>query len=479
MEIDNLIAEALEKGALSYHQKKYQFAESLYKQILSIDPANMEAVEMLSLVLSKMKKHDEAKDIAIKLLNRNKDNYRLYNNLGLIYSDASENESAIQMFNMAIQLKPDEAYLHTNLAIEIKKCDPRRAMSLMEITANRFSDSHHIWFNYGAMAQEFGMFDLAKYTYFKALAIDPEMAICHYNLSAVYFLTGDYKSGWREYEWRWKQFSHMSNIRDKIGLPYWSGESLEGKSIVLYGEQGAGDTIMFARFAKDVKALGARVVMLVIPELYDLFNSCSGVDELTTVFHGNADYQCSLLSVPGILGLGYEDIAWSRYLAPFDLQDGTWDYSGLKVGVCWAGNPMHPNDRNRSFHLRRMEPLSKFNLFSIQKDRRPHVYPDHGVVDYCEGADFNLVDMAEYMTDFNKTAKIIDGLDAVVTADTSLAHLAGALGKKTFMVLPHNPDWRWGLRGESTNWYPSMKIYRQEVAGDWGDVFNRIAEDVK
>jgi len=476
-EIDNLVSEALKKASSKYINKQFNESEELYRQILRVDIDNQEAMEMLSLTLSQNFKHDEAKQIGEKALSRDPSNYKVYNNLALINGTAGDHDEAVRLFKIAIKLNPSEAFLYTNLAIEIKKQgNEELALSMMADTAKRYSNSHHVWFNYGALAQEFGMYSLAKELYEKALYISPEMSVCHYNLSAVHFLLREYTEGWAEYEWRWKQFENLWKIRARIGLPYWSGESLAGKTILLYGEQGVGDTIMFARFVKDVKNLGAKTILLIVPTLYDLFRSCSGVDELVTVFHTYADYQCSLMSIPGILGMEYSDISCPhRYLSPTGLGDGDWDdYQGLKIGICWAGNPQHPNDRNRSIPLHHFESLSGFNLFSLQKDRRPHVYPDIGVVDYCANTNLQFVDMSEYMTDFNKTAKILDRLDVVVTADTALAHLSGALGKRTYVMLPKGPDWRWGLNDSTTNWYDDMTLCRQTTKGDWGGVFSEL-----
>lgn len=495
MEIEELISLGLERAYKEYAGGRFGPAVDFYMQLLRVDPDNSEAVEMGSLSLSQTGEHEKAVRLAEKAVLNDPDNFKLYNNLGLVYGRAGLREAAVKALRKAVRLNPSEAFLHTNLAIELKKTSYEECVAEMKKTAEDHPENEHVWFNWGAIVHEQGHYDEAAGLYQRALAVNPGMAVCHYNLSSVYFLQGDYERAWPEYEWRWVHFANFDRIRSRFRAPFWDGESLVGKTIVLYGEQGAGDTIMAARFVSDVKSLGAaRVVLLVPPHLRALMAS-SGADEVLTKWDAPLDYHCSLLSVPGILKLGYKDVGrGTRYLDPVGSSDFDWSpYDGMtKIGLCWAGNPRHPNDHNRSIPLKEFAAIDlrkrmnnfrnsdrRFALFSLQKDRRPHVHPNMGAVDYCRGADEvgPMVDLSDRMKDFNETAKMIDGLDLVITADTSVAHLAGALGKKCLVLLPFNPDWRWGLGSEKTNWYPSVTLCRQTWK-DWYGAFSRVKSEL-
>lgn len=457
-------------------------AEEMYRQILRVDPSNQRALKMGSLALSQTGKGSEAKEWAVRALAADPDNYQLYNNLGLIHGHLDEHEESLRCFETAIKMNGSEAFLYSNLAIQLKnKGDFEKSISVLDKALQLFPASEHLFFNYGAVVHEMAQYEQAIELYKKAIAINPELAVVHYNLSACYFLLGQWDLAWPEYEWRWKQFAQFAKVRNRFEQPYWQGEDLKGKTILLYTEQGVGDTLMTCRFVSSVKSRGGRVVLEVIAPLLDLMKSCEGADEVTSAYDGSLDYHCSLLSVPGILGIRPDTIPTQpKYLKSSLLDSPAWDlYVGLRVGICWAGNPQHPNDRHRSIPLRFFEKLAQnpdITLFGLQQDKRPHVYTGGSTIDFTEGAErVKFIDMAEFMTDFNRSAKIVENMDAVVTADTALAHLAGALGIFTCLLLPRLPDWRWGIDGENTPWYTNMRVYRNHKG--WEDTLDKVAGD--
>lgn len=470
METEELVLEALKKAHDYYSSGDYENSEELYRQILRVDPDNQEALEMGSLAISQNGKHYEAKDWTVRALVHDYKNYRLYNNLGLLHGALNEHEKAIRCFEEAIELNSDEPFLHTNLAIELKKAgDHERMFSVLDRAIEKHN-SEHVFFNYGAIVHEFGEIERATQFYKKALEIKYDFPVCHYNLSACYFLLGDYKNGWKEYEWRWKHFHTFAKLKDRFKEPYWQGEDLRGKTIVLYNEQGVGDTIMMSRFIPLIKNMGAKVVLECIAPLQELMKSCDGIDVLCERYSGPLDYHCSLMTIPSMF-----DIVPPANLRSNLLRSSAWEtYSRPRIGICWTGNPMHPNDRNRSCRLADFAGIGS-PLFSFQYDTRPHQYPDIGVVDYTKGGEeLKVIDLKEHMKDFNCTAKLVEEMDVVVTVDSVIAHLAGIAGVPTFLLLPFVPDWRWGIQGEKTKWYPNFTIVRQRNHGRWDTVFEDV-----
>jgi hypothetical protein len=242
-------------------------------------------------------------------------------------------------------------------------------------------------------------------------------------------------------------------------------------------EQGSGDAIMMCRYVKELQSMGAEVVMEIPAPLVSLMK-CLGV-EVCETYMGKADYHCSMLSIPGVLGISYDSIKATSGLFDKALYPSTPDwnkYTGMRVGICWAGSPQHPNDRNRSVMLRHFKHLGG-TLFGLQKDVRPHAYTDGAIINYMDGAEgIKFIDLSEHMGDFQKTLNLITNMDVIITVDTALAHLAGSIYKPTFLLLPNLPDWRWRLEGDRTKWYPSMKLYRNKSG--WEEVFDRVEKDL-
>lgn len=445
--LDNLIQESIEKSYQEFKNGNYFYVQELCRQILRIKE-QQEAIELLSLSLCKTDDKE-----CFEWMDKLEKNYKTYNNTALMYSHFGEKDKAIEYFNKAINCNPKKSYLYVNLAVEEGSC-----AALDE--AMKICPDEHVYFNYGAIIQQENRLEEAISYYHKALEIKPDSSICHYNLSACYFLLDDYEKGWEEYEWRWKQFDRFANIRNRFKEPFWNGENLKNKTIVLYMEQGIGDLIMFYRF---IKQLEGNIILECPKTLHSLLD-CQVCEQ----YEGPLDYHCSLASLPRIL----KTIDPSPYLHSKGLGKTDWG-NGFKIGICWAGSPIHPNDKNRSCKLSLFENLPG-KLYSFQKDTRPHCY-GRETIDYIDKP-IEMVDLSPYMNDFNCTAKMLEEMDLIVTVDTSLAHLAGALGIKTFIVLPLRPDWRWGIKSNTTKWYDCVTLFRQETKGDWKSVFDKVRQ---
>jgi hypothetical protein len=296
----------------------------------------------------------------------------------------------------------------------------------------------------------------------------------------------------------------------------WNGEAdINGKRVLIYGEQGMGDIIQFSRYCKDLKARGATVIMQVPECMAAILGRLDGVDEVNThdIFTntgtglGEYDYQFSLMSAPHLLKT--ESLDGSPYIKPAttafrDHMKAEYPDT-FNVAVVWAGNPAHPHDQRRSIPLKHFKPLHDVEgvrLFSLQMDVRKRQYgstvrnmsaeqagvkdscmerflAQRDVVDYCEGCeDMKLVDLTKMIQSFEDTATILHGVDLVICCDTATGHLAGAMGVPVWMMIPFNPDWRWTLTGETTPWYDSMRLFRQKDRDSWQELMERVSKEL-
>jgi hypothetical protein len=289
--------------------------------------------------------------------------------------------------------------------------------------------------------------------YDDALALAPDHADALWNRSLALLLTGDYAAGWRDFEWRWRRSD--APPQPPFDYPLWLGEeSLEGRGILLHAEQGLGDTIQMLRYVPLVAALGARVTLAVPLTLMGLALSVGGAASVVT--QGApvaADFHCPLMSLPLAMGARIDALpAEVPYLsAPAD-RIAEWrtrlgPQTRRRIGLAWSGSATHTNDRNRSIPLATLSPLlgAEAEFISLQPDYRE---ADAAVM----GADGRIADWSGALADFTDTAALIAALDLVITADTAVAHLAGALGRPVWILLPWAPDYRWGLSGETSPW---------------------------
>jgi glycosyl transferase family 9 (putative heptosyltransferase) len=284
-------------------------------------------------------------------------------------------------------------------------------------------------------------------------------------------LLGRFEEGWRKYEWRRR--ASTRGVRPLDG-EYWDGGPLAGRAILLVAEQGAGDTLQMLRYVPRIVAQGASVKLMLPRSLQRLEGDALAAASLHAQDEAPPPYDCwaQLMSLPGLLGATEANIpAPIPYLrAPATARRG-FAGEGRAVGLAWAGNPEHENDHNRSIPFARLAPLLALDdarWFSLQVGPR--------ATDIAGAS--GITDLAPLLQDFGDTAAAIDALDLVITVDTSVAHLAGALGKPVWLLLPHVPDWRWLLDRADTPWYPTMRLFRQARRGDWDEVIGRVAAEL-
>jgi tetratricopeptide (TPR) repeat protein len=306
--------------------------------------------------------------------------------------------------------------------------------------------------------------------YERAIALRPDFAQAHWNLSLVLLAMGNFSRGWDEYEWRLKT-PELTGEGNRFSRPLWNGEDLRGKTILLHAEQGFGDAIQFIRYAPLLASLGGQILFECKPALKRLFNEVKAIHEI--ILRGESlpqyDFHCPLLSLPCRFRTSQVEIPLAApYLSPDKGLVEDWRQrmpntgSALKVGLMWAGSPGNRNDLNRSISLSQLDLLGTVEnvvFFNLQKGSG-EAQANNPL------ANLNFIGLKEDIGDFASTAALIAHLDLVICVDTSVAHLTGAIGKPAWVLLPFAADWRWLLDREDSPWYPSLHLFRQRKIGD-------------
>ena len=463
-------------------------ARASYGKAILNRPDYPEAHNNLGLVLGSLGLNEEAKKSLEAALNLRADFVDAILNLGTLLKNAGDLEKALACYQKALALDPKCAGACNNLGnlvLRWGKLDEaieyyRRSLSLNPNAV----DSNN---NLGGALMRLGRHDDALSYFNRALSLMPAHAGTHLNKAWLLLLRGEFASGWKEYEWRLKIEEQGKTLRRLVDQhrPAWDGSALSGKSIFVYCEQGLGDTIQFVRYLPLLKNQGARVIFCCQKELVSLFASASGIDVLlaepadgrvTEVF----DCHIPLMSLPLFLDPNLSEMPVEvPYLSlesgPIHEWESSIKQAGLKVGLVWAGRPTNREDWRRSCRLADFSPLQNVSgatFYSLQKGPAASeaLAPSPGM---------NLIDLSPSLQDFKDTAAAIMNLDLLIAVDTAVVHLAGALARPVWTVLPHFPDWRWMLGCEGSRWYPTMRLFRQSQEGDWRSVFERIATELR
>ena len=441
------IAESL-NIALQHHQAgRLQEAEAIYRQILQVHPNHPGAHHLLGMIAYQVGRYDVAVEYVKRAIALNPAVAEFHNNLGTVYLDQGLSDQALVHLNKALQLQPDYVEAHYNL---------------------------------GNALRDQGKFEAAMAQYRRALRHNPDYAGAHWNLSLVLLLTGNFKDGWQEYEWRWEADVGKPWKRD-FPQPLWDGTDLSGKTILLHAEQGFGDTLQFIRYAPLVAKHGAQVIIECQPEMKSLLQSVEGVTRLAAKGEPLPDFDvhAPLLRLPMAFETMLDTIPTQvPYITADPERAAVWrrriagKRNTFKVGLAWSGNPTQGNDRNRSCSLAMYAALGRVRdvaFYSLQKGEaaKQTASPLDGMA---------LIDFTGDLHDFADTAALMSNLDLIISVDTSVAHLAGAVGKPVWTLLTFAPDWRWLLEREDCPWYPTMRLFRQERPGDWPGAVARAAE---
>lgn len=503
-------------GAIFYQSQNYDRAISYFRQAVRFEPHFAEAYNNLGTALKVTGQLDEAissfrkaselnpyyadafynlgnalvikglLDEAIlsykKALQINPNHAISYNNLANALREKGLLDEAIACYLKAVELAPNLADAFNNLGVayqEKGQMDKALASYQKALLLNpTYADAYN---NLGFTLQEKGQLNRAISCYKKALQLNPSLAAAHGHMALALLLRGDYEQGLKEYEWRWK--TKYSCARE-FSQPLWDGSDVKGLTILLHAEQGMGDTIQFIRFVPFVAERGARIIVECHKELTSLLKNIAGTGQI--IAFGEQlpafDLHCPLLSLPLLFGTTLETVpAKIPYIEANPVLVQKWankvqsDNANKRIGLVWAGSPRYKENRNRSLSLNTFSSLSQIEnitFYSLQKGEaaKQAENPPGGM---------HFIDLTKDINDFTDTAALIENLDLVISVDTAVTHLSGAMGKPVWTLIPFSPDWRWLLNREDSPWYPTMRLFRQPEIGDWESVIIKVTKELQ
>ena len=451
-------------------------AKYSYEQSIKIDPDYAYAYYNLGNVFLEKKQPGEAIAHFQKAIQLNPDLIDAYNNLGNALKEKGLLNEAIAVYKKTLEINPNRADTYYNMGIIFKESGQADEAITCYRKAIQINPGHaDAYNNLGLSLRDKGSIEEAIHSFKEALHIKSDNAVTRWNLSTALLLSGNFEQGWKEYEWRLKVKEFPNRI---ISHPLWDGSDIAGRTILLQAEQGFGDTIQFIRYASLVAQRGAKVIVSCQNELTSLLKKVEGVHQVVGYREQipRFDIYYPLLSLPFIFHTTLESIPAQVPYIKADLslvqqwrskiQDQIFQ---CKIGLVWAGREQHSCALELFLSLSKLDGIT---FYSLQK----------GVAaaqakNATEG--MMLVDYMEDIHDFSDTAAIIENLDLIISVDTAVAHLAGALGKPVWTLLPFVPDWRWLLNRDDSPWYPTMRLFRQPALGDWESVIGRVSHDLQ
>jgi len=432
-------------GDALFNIGKYDSALKAYSIVMQLNPTRYDLYYKAGLTLYYLRRYREAEKLLKDFISFNKKSEDAYNCLYLIYRDLGDNEKGEVILREGIAEIPGSAKLHNNLA-NILQCQ--------------------------------GRFDEAIKEYNIAIKLCNDFAEAVLGKSLIYLLNGNFKNGWEGYESRLK-LPFFKSVMYKYKKPIWDGRPLADKKLMIWTEQGYGDAIQFIRFVKLINKQYGRIILNCQRKLIKLFQHVRGIDVIydKDVNHNeDYDFHIPIMSLGRIFVSDEQSIPDSVPYIDIPLKDIDrvrreigFNRRFLNVGIVWGGNIKYKSDKNRSIdlsHFLRLSKMNKIKLYSLQKGeyaKQLSKVPDN-----------KIINLDEIIDDFYDTALIIKNLDLIVSVDTAVAHLAGALGKSVWLLIPKYPDWRWMLDRDDSPWYPTMRIFRQKKQGNWDDVFRDI-----
>ena len=451
-------------------------AKACYRQAINMRPEYFAAYNNLGILLKDEKQFDEAETWFRQAIRINREYAEAYSNLGTVLQEKGQFDEAEACFRQAIALSGKNPTTYNNLGAVLRKkkqFDEAEAYFRQAIALQ--PDFPEAYVNLGIVLTETSRFREAEHYLQRAAAWRPDFSNAAYALATLYLLNGNFDKGWKKYESRFAVFKNY-----EPAIRRWRGEDLKGRTILLFYEQGLGDTLQFMRYVPQVAQLAKKTVVWVQKPLLRLI---AGGEHHYTVYAGDRiepqayDFACPLLSLPLVFGTTEKNIPpVGRYIYLNRDISRKWhkiltQFGGgkiFRVGVVWAGNPGNQNDGNRSV------PFSVFaELFaglhvswiSLQVGERAQD---------LKGTSYKIADFSPELTDFAETAGMIENLDLVITADTAVAHLSATMGKKTWLLLSYIHDWRWQMQRTDSPWYPAIKIFCQQRIDDWHEVIKRV-----
>jgi tetratricopeptide (TPR) repeat protein len=470
------------RGIALHEMKRFDAALASFDETLAFAPDIAEAHLNRGNVLNDLKRHDEAVASYDSALRLRPDYAEALSNRGIALHALDRNHEALGSFDRALTFKPDypEALSHRGATLDAMKRPDEALESYARAIALK-PDYADAYGNRGATLYNLKRLDEALADFDRALALRPDLPEVHWNQAAARLITGDFERGFAEYEWRWQREAMIAVKRD-FPQPLWRGEDITGKTILVHSEQGLGDSIQFCRYIPALAARGARVILEVDAPLRRLMTTLSGAGEVRTKGSRLPDFDthCPLLSLPLAFGTRLDTVpSVTPYLHTQADDVAAWEARLAatrrpRVGLAWSGNPDHQRDAERSIALEALLPLLDVDasFVSVQKDVRA---ADAAVL--AERGD--ILQVGDALNDFADTAALLSQLDLVIAVDTSVTHLAGAMAKPVWVLLPFIPDWRWLLDRETSPWYPTARLFRQDESRSYDGVIARVREALR
>ncbi|MFN7096345.1 MAG: tetratricopeptide repeat protein [Gammaproteobacteria bacterium] len=431
----------------AYQKKQYKKAEKLLHTLLEQDPDHIKALAMLAKIHTVYNRNQEAIACLNHLTSLEPNEFSNFSNLGMLYQKLDEYEKSQKCLARALEIKPTSATTLLNLGYA---------------SANQ------------------GNFEEAIAIYKKVLTLTPDWGRAHYNLALVYLALGRYEEGWREFECRLSA-PEWSFLNRNFTIPKWDGVNLKNKTILVYTEQGFGDMIHFARYLSLLKRPDNTILLEAQPPVIELFRSLPWIDKIIPfnqplpVF----DYHASLLSLPYLTKCNEKLAQVVPYIFSIPEKKAQWQkrlhsITKFKIGLCWSGNAVYSNNQQRSCSLAELLPylpLRKaqfINLTMECTDEEKQLLKENNILNYFDD-----------IHDFSDTAALIDNLDLVISVDTSIGHLSGAMNKPVWLMVHYLPEWRYMQENQHNHWYPNMKIFKQKSLRAWSTVFASIQQELK
>ena len=452
-----------------------------YEQAISLEPTFFDAINNKALTLSILKRFDEAL-IAYELaLSIHATSPAVYFNKGLTLDELGLFESALISYSKAIEFKPDFAECHNNKGVTLKELKQCKDAIVSYNEAIRLNPNYaEAYNNRGIAYKELRNYSQALEDYNQAISIDPQNPEFLWNKSQLLLLLGQYEEGWQLYEQRWKKDS-FRQLKKNFNKPMWHGESTISGRILLHAEQGLGDTIQMLRYIPMVAMLGWTVIVQVPASLQAIAQQTVGASLVITSNQPipHFDVHAPMMSLPFIFKTTLQSIPSNLpYIVVDPKRQSAWkarlgDKKNLRVALTWAGSPHHKNDYNRSISLKYFLPLLSLNadFYSLQKELRTG---DQEILK----KELRLKDFTSFFSDFSETAAFINEMDLVISVDTSVLHLAGALGKSAWALLLYSADFRWLTDRSDSPWYPSLTLFRQQSIADWNGVCSNVYHEL-
>jgi lipoprotein NlpI len=449
-------------------------------------PFNPDQLYQRALTLHHAGKLADAEGLYKTLLDYFPQQVEILTTLGIVLLQQGRSEAGFQQLKKSLSINPNQPAALYNMAVELQKLTSlEEAIDCYNQTLKLNPQDINALINRGNTLKDLKQYNAAIASFESALALQPNIPSAHWNKALTHILLGEYEQGWKEYEWGW-QCGERGETR-KYVQPKWLGdESIAGKTILIHPEQGFGDLIQFCRYVPMLEKLGAKVLLEAPASLVELMATLSPT--VTVIKQGEPlpafDIVCPVMSLPFALKTTLETIpAKTPYLSVNDAKKQYWQEklgtrNKPRIGIVWSGSMTNKIDNNpcarRNIPLEQLKPLFElpFEFHVIQKDIRPEDQPILETLSqlHCH---------QEELKNFADTAAIIQEMDLVISVCTSVAHLSGALGHKTWVMLPYSADYRWMLNEKYSLWYPSVELIRNKEIGDWSDVIQKTIQQIK